>query len=84
MEYVKLGNTGMDVSRLCVGCMSFGETTRGNSPWFLNEDASRDIIRRALELGIFFLIQLISIPMGRAKNLSVEHLMILQTAMKWS
>jgi len=54
MEYVKLGNTGMDVSRLCVGCMSFGVPERGIAPWSLDEEQSRPIIKRAIELGINF------------------------------
>ncbi|MGM0901162.1 MAG: aldo/keto reductase [Bacillota bacterium] len=54
MEYVKLGNTGMDVSRLCLGCMSFGAPERGNHQWVLNEEESRPMIKKALELGINF------------------------------
>lgn len=54
MEYVKLGNTGLDVSRLCLGCMSFGEAERWTHPWVLNEENSRPIIKKALELGINF------------------------------
>jgi len=54
MEYVKLGNTGMDVSRICLGCMSFGIGERGLFPWALDEDRSRPIIKRALESGINF------------------------------
>lgn len=54
MEYVKLGNTGMDVSRICLGCMSFGIGERGLFPWALDEERSRPIIKRALELGINF------------------------------
>jgi 1-deoxyxylulose-5-phosphate synthase len=54
MEYVKLGSTGLEVSRLCLGCMSFGEPQRGGHPWSLGEQASRPIIRRALEAGINF------------------------------
>ncbi|MBD3922518.1 aldo/keto reductase [Paenibacillus sp. PR3] len=54
MEYVKLGNTGMDVSRICLGMMSFGVAERWTHPWVLNEEDSRPIIRRALELGINF------------------------------
>ncbi|MCY8034316.1 aldo/keto reductase [Bacillus sonorensis] len=54
MEYVKLGNTGMDVSRICLGCMSFGIGERGDFPWALNEEDSRPMIKRALELGINF------------------------------
>lgn len=54
MEYIKLGNTGMDVSRICLGCMSFGEVLPGGHQWVLNEENSRPIIKRALELGINF------------------------------
>ncbi len=54
MEYVKLGNTGMDVSRFCLGCMSFGVPERGIAPWSLPEEPSREIIKKALELGINF------------------------------
>lgn len=54
MEYVKLGNTGLDVSRLCLGCMSFGVAERWTHPWILDEENSRPIIKRALELGINF------------------------------
>src|SRR5215207_4536609 len=54
MEYVKLGNTGLDVSRLCLGCMSYGIPDRGGHPWSLDEEASRPFIRRSLELGVNF------------------------------
>ncbi len=54
MDYVKLGNTGLDVSRICLGCMSYGVPERGNHRWVLDEEQSRPFIRRALELGINF------------------------------
>jgi aryl-alcohol dehydrogenase-like predicted oxidoreductase len=54
MRFTKLGNTGLDVSVLCVGCMSFGEPGRGNHEWSLDEAASREVIRTALEAGINF------------------------------
>lgn len=55
MDYVKLGNTGLDVSRICLGCMSFGKAEGWvHNPWALDEEASRAIIKRALELGINF------------------------------
>ncbi|MFJ7900085.1 aldo/keto reductase [Streptomyces sp. NPDC096198] len=54
MEYVKLGSTGLDVSRICLGCMSFGLPDRGTHPWSLDEEASRPLIRRALAAGINF------------------------------
>jgi len=54
MKYVKLGRTGLDVSRICLGCMSFGEPGRGGHPWSLDEEASRPLIRQAIEAGINF------------------------------
>ena len=54
MEYKKLGKTGLKVSRICLGCMSYGVPERGSHPWSLNEEASRPFIQRALELGINF------------------------------
>lgn len=54
MEYVKLGNTGLDVSRICLGCMSFGDSQKWIHSWVLNEEDSRKIIKKALDLGINF------------------------------
>jgi len=54
MRYVRLGNTGLQVSAICLGCMSYGEPDRGAHPWSLDEQASRPFIQRALELGITF------------------------------
>ncbi|MGC8481507.1 MAG: aldo/keto reductase [Acidimicrobiales bacterium] len=54
MEYVRLGNSGLEVSAICLGCMSFGEPDRGGHPWSLSEDASREIIHAALTSGINF------------------------------
>ena len=54
MDYVRLGTTGLQVSRLCLGCMGFGDPERWLHSWVLREDDSRPVIRRALELGINF------------------------------
>ena len=54
MEYTKLGNSGMDVSRICLGCMGFGDPERGVHKWVLNDESSQPIIKKALELGINF------------------------------
>jgi aryl-alcohol dehydrogenase-like predicted oxidoreductase len=54
MKFTKLGNTGLDVSRLCLGCMTFGDPDAGTHPWTLDEAASRPIIRHAVEQGINF------------------------------
>jgi 1-deoxyxylulose-5-phosphate synthase len=55
MRYVKLGHTGLEVSVLCLGCMSFGEAGRGNHAWTLDYDASKAMIGQALDGGINFL-----------------------------
>jgi aryl-alcohol dehydrogenase-like predicted oxidoreductase len=54
MEYLRLGSTGMQVSRICLGCMGFGDARRWIHKWVLNEADSRPIIQKALELGINF------------------------------
>ena len=54
MQYTKLGRTGLDVSRICLGCMSYGEPDRGAHTWTLGEAASRPFFRKALDLGINF------------------------------
>ena len=55
MEYTNLGRTGLRVSRICLGCMTYGEPGRGAHPWSLGEEASRPLLKRALDLGINFL-----------------------------
>ncbi|MCP3934674.1 MAG: aldo/keto reductase [Actinomycetia bacterium] len=54
MRYTRLGNSGLDVSRVCLGCMGFGEESPGLVDWSLGEEESRPLIARALELGINF------------------------------
>jgi 1-deoxyxylulose-5-phosphate synthase len=54
MDIVKLGRTGLDVSRLCLGCMTYGAPEQGTHPWSVGEAESRPFIRRALDLGINF------------------------------
>src|SRR6476646_3805914 len=54
MEYAKLGRTGLDVSRICLGCMSYGGGNLGNHAWSLPEEESRPFIKKALEAGINF------------------------------
>ena len=54
MEYVNLGQTGLKVSRVCLGCMTYGVPDRGAHTWTLDEEKSRPFIKRALELGINF------------------------------
>ncbi len=54
MEYARLGSTGMQVSRICLGCMGFGDAANWVHKWVLTEEESRPVIRHALELGINF------------------------------
>ena len=54
MNLIKLGHTGLDVSPICIGCMSFGDPDRGPHPWTLPEEQSRALIRSAVEAGINF------------------------------
>ena len=54
MKLKKLGRTGLDVSPLCLGCMTYGIPERGPHPWTLREEESRPLIRQAIELGINF------------------------------
>ena len=54
MQYQKLGHTGLDVSSICIGCMGFGDPSRGHPTWALGEDASRPVIGHAIEAGINF------------------------------
>ena len=54
MQYVSLGRTGLQVSRLCLGCMSYGDPARPPQAWSLDEEASRPFFKQALEAGINF------------------------------
>ena len=54
MKYEKLGNTGLDVSKICLGCMSFGDPDIWMHDWLLDEEESRKIIKKALDVGINF------------------------------
>lgn len=54
MDFVRLGSSGLQVSRICLGCMGFGDATRWIHQWVLNEKNSRPIIKKAIELGINF------------------------------
>lgn len=54
MEYTKLGNSDLKVSRICMGCMGFGNAKSGIHSWTLDEEHSRAILKRGLELGVNF------------------------------
>ncbi|MFZ2164657.1 MAG: aldo/keto reductase, partial [Propionibacteriaceae bacterium] len=54
MQYVRLGTSGLKVSRIALGCMSYGDPTRGFSAWSLDEEAAQPYFRQAMDLGITF------------------------------
>ena len=54
MDYVRLGSTGLQVSPIALGCMTYGEPDRGGHPWTLPEDQSRPLLKQAVEAGINF------------------------------
>jgi aryl-alcohol dehydrogenase-like predicted oxidoreductase len=54
VKYLKLGRTGLDVSRICLGCMSYGDASRGGHPWVIDEEGSRPFFSQALDAGINF------------------------------
>lgn len=68
MKYAKLGSTDLTVSRICMGCMGFGDAGRGQHSWTLDEEQSRRIIRRGLELGINFFDTAISYQSGTSEQ----------------
>lgn len=72
MEYGKLGNTDIKVSKLCVGCMSFGKAGTMHD-WTLDEMESEKVIKHALDLGYNFLIRQIAILQVQVKNIWEEY-----------
>lgn len=68
MEYVKLGNSDLTVSRICMGCMGFGDPARGQHSWTLDEEHSREVIKRGLEAGINFFDTAIAYQSGTSEQ----------------
>ena len=68
MKYIKLGNSDLNVSRICMGCMGFGDSTKGQHTWTLNEEDSRNIIKRGLELGVNFFDTAIAYQSGTSEK----------------
>lgn len=69
MKYIKLGRSGLEVSRICLGCMSFGDKDIWIHKWVLDEENSRPIIKRALELGINFFDTANVYSLGRSEEI---------------
>lgn len=68
MKYVKLGNSDLRVSRICMGCMGFGDAAKGQHSWTLDEEHSREIIKRGLELGVNFYDTAIAYQSGTSEK----------------
>lgn len=68
MEYTKLGNSDLKVSRICMGCMGFGDAKNGQHSWTLDEEHSRQIIKRGLELGVNFFDTAIGYQSGTSEQ----------------
>lgn len=68
MKYVKLGNSDLTVSRICMGCMGFGDPARGQHSWTLDEEHSREVIKRGLEAGINFFDTAIAYQSGTSEQ----------------
>ncbi len=68
MKYTRLGNSDLNVSRICLGCMGFGNAATGQHSWTVDEEASRSIIRHALELGINFFDTAIAYQNGTSEE----------------
>ncbi len=69
MQYARLGRTGLEVSRICLGCMGFGDASRWIHQWVLDEEHSRPIIQRAVELGINFFDTANVYSLGRSEEI---------------
>ena len=68
MDYVKLGNSDLRVSRICLGCMGFGDPTIGQHSWTIGEEPTREIIRRSLDLGVNFFDTAIAYQLGTSEQ----------------
>ncbi len=68
MEHTKLGNSDLNVSRICMGCMGFGDPKRGQHSWTIDEEHTREIIKRGLELGVNFYDTAIAYQSGTSEQ----------------
>ena len=68
MKYQILGNSDLNVSRICMGCMGFGDAKKGQHTWTLDEEHSREIVKRGLELGVNFFDTAISYQSGTSEQ----------------
>lgn len=82
MKYAKLGHSDLNVSRICLGCMGFGDAAHGQHSWTVDEPHTREIVKHALELGINFLIRQSLTRAAQASSISAGRSGILQNGMR--
>lgn len=68
MKYTKLGNSDLNISRICMGCMGFGQAGNGQHSWTVDEEQSREIIKKGLELGVNFFDTAIAYQSGTSEQ----------------
>lgn len=68
MQYTRLGESELKVSRICMGCMGFGDAKQGQHTWTLDEEHSREIIKRGLELGVNFFDTAVAYQSGTSEQ----------------
>ncbi|MBQ4257019.1 MAG: aldo/keto reductase, partial [Oscillospiraceae bacterium] len=68
MKYTRLGNSDLNVSRICMGCMGFGNAADGQHSWTVDEEHSREIIKRGLDLGVNFFDTAIAYQSGTSEQ----------------
>ena len=68
MQYTKLGNSDLNISRICMGCMGFGQAGNGQHSWTIDEEHSREIIKQGLELGVNFFDTAIAYQSGTSEQ----------------
>ena len=68
MKYAKLGSSELNVSRICMGCMGFGDPGQGQHSWTLDEERSREIIKHGLDLGVNFFDTAIAYQSGTSEQ----------------
>lgn len=81
MQYTYLGRTGVKVSRLCLGCMSYGSSSW--RPWVLDEEGTAPFFRRAIEAGVNFFDTADASPWGPARRSRAAYCASMRTATRW-
>lgn len=82
MEYVNLGKSDLKVSRICMGCMGFGNASTGQHSWTVDEEISKSIIKKDWNLESIFMIQQLLIRQAQVKNILEKQLENMQKGMK--